>query len=159
MTKLREPVTLENTLFLVLGRLTIERAAEVVGCSTHHLRALSDPDKRERLTIDDAIKLDLAHRADAGEGYPLFETYGRLLDAASAERFADADALGRLTVKVAREAGEATAALVAATRPNATVQDLEHALRELEGSDEVTDAAIAHVREMIRRARDGPPTP
>ena len=69
MTKQREAVTVENTLYRVLGTLTIERAAEVTGRAESYLRALSDPDKRDRLTIEDAIKLDLEYRAGGREGY------------------------------------------------------------------------------------------
>lgn len=51
-------MTIENTLYRVLGEITIERAAEVTGRSLNYLRSLTDPNKRERLTIEDSRMLD-----------------------------------------------------------------------------------------------------
>ena len=156
MTKVRNPVTIENTLYAVLGRISIERASEVTGRAESYLRALSDPDKRERLTIEDAIALDLEHRARGGDGFPLYETYGRIMDSVAAERFADAAAIGRIAVIVAKEAGEATAALIEASLPGAGPDKLETALRELEQSDDAGHAAIALLRDLRTKPPDIP---
>ncbi len=156
MTKVRDAITIENTLYRVLGEITIERAAEVTRHSTSHLRALTDPAKRERLTIDDAIALDLEYRAQGNVGFPLLDTYMRMVEAAACDRFAEEHCLGRLTFDYVREAGEASAALVAAMLPGATVQVLEAALRELEHADSVAAPTIANLQNRIRRARDSP---
>ena len=71
MTKVRPPVSIENTLYRVLGELGIDKAAEVTGRTKDYLRALSDHDKREQLTVRDLISLDLACRANADPNYPL----------------------------------------------------------------------------------------
>jgi hypothetical protein len=156
MTKVREPVTIENTLYAVLGAITIERAAEVTGRATSYLRSLTDPDKRERLTIEDAIQLDLEYRAQGNQGFPLLDTYIRMIEAGQQDRFADEHALGQLTCDYVRETGQASAALVAAQLPGASLQCLEAALRELEDADSVAAPTIAHLQGRIRRARDGP---
>jgi hypothetical protein len=149
MTKLREPVTVENTLNLLLGTITVERAVEVTGRAPGYIRALSNPTTRERLALEDAIKLDLEWRAQGNEGYPLFETFERILQNEAAERFADATAIGRLACLVAKESGEATAALVAASLPGADRGVWQKALRELEEADQANAPAMALLRELI----------
>ena len=157
MTKLREPVTIENALLLVVARLTPERAAEVTGRDAAYLRVLHDPDRREQLTVRDLELLDLEHQAQFGEGFPLYEALGRRLESSAAERFADQAALGRATMAVAKECGEAMAAMIAAGLPGADRKTIEEALRQLEEADASTDAAIAVFRNAL--ARDGPPPP
>ncbi len=159
MTKVRAPITVENALFRVLGEIGIEVAAQITNRGTDYLRALSDPDRRERLTIEDAIKLDLQYREGGGLGFPIYETYGRIVEAMASERFADAAAIGKVTVRHAKEAGEATAALVAAAQPGADRAVLEAALRELEQADDATAESIATVRQALARARDAPYLP
>ena len=156
MTKVRPPVSIENALYRVLGDVTIERAAEVTGRAEHYLRALSDPDKREQLTVRDLELLDLEHNARRAEGFPLFEALGRRLQTARAERFADAAANGRNAIALARESGEATAALMEAAIDGGDPKLLERALRELEDAHVVSSSAIACVRDQLARARDGP---
>lgn len=159
MTKQREAVTIENTLYRVLGTLTIERASEVTGRSESYLRSLSDPDKRERLTIEDAIALDLEYRAGSREGYPLLDTYARIVEAAADAKFAEEHATGRLTLDFVKETGEASCALIAAQLPGATLQTLQLALHEVEQADNASATVIAHLQARIRRARDGPHPP
>lgn len=159
VTKQREAVTVENTLYRVLGTLTIERAAEVTGRAESYLRALSDPDKRDRLTIEDAIKLDLEYRAGGREGYPLLDTYARIVQAAADAKFAEEHATGRLTYDFVKEAGEASCALIAAQLPGATLTTLQTALHEVEQADNASATVIAHLQARIRRARDGPNRP
>ena len=154
MTKLREPVSIENALLLTLGRLTIERAAEVTGRQPHYLRAASDPDKPDQLlSVRDMELLDLASHADFGDGFPLYEALGRRLESSAAERFADQAAIGRACMAVAKETGDATAAMIAASLPGASIPELETALRELEEADASTDGAIAVVRSALNHAR------
>lgn len=157
MTKVRPPVTIENTLYRVLGELGIENAAAATGRKDHYLRAVSDPDKVDQLTVVDLIKLDVAYRASGQPSLPLFETVGRILEAELAGRFADEAATGKLTADFAKEAGDATAAMILASQPGATCRELEAALREAEEADHAADAAVAHLRDRLRRARDGPP--
>jgi len=157
MTKLRDPVSIENTLYRVLGRVSIERAAELTGRGEHYLRACTDPDKREILSMRDAEVLDLEYHAATGEGFPLYEAYGRRLDTARADRFADAASLGRLGGLLAKEGGEAVAALIAIGLSNADPVQLRAALTELEQCDEIVDRGVAFIRQLLDQERSGPP--
>ncbi|GAA3708353.1 hypothetical protein GCM10022268_17100 [Sphingomonas cynarae] len=153
MTKLRHPLTIENALYLVLGHITVERAAEVTGREASYLRSLSDPDSRYRLCIEDALKLDLAYAQAGGDGAPLYETYGLLLGAARADRFACEAEIARHTVDVIREGGEAHAALVALSIPGATEADRRNAAREVEQAA----AALTRVVHLLEQPK--PPDP
>jgi hypothetical protein len=160
MTKRRAPITIENALFRVLGELGLDRAAEVTGREAGYLRSLSDPDTRYALTVADAIRLDLAYRAEreaaAGPVYPIYEAYGLILEATAKDRFASAEALQRQAAAVVQEGGEAAAALIRASLPNATLEDRRAALRELEQSIAADTAAIRLLQEggtdMLREA-------
>lgn len=155
MTKVREPVTMENTLFRVLGKLTIERAAEVTGRSESYLRALTDPDKREQLTVRDLSALDLECAAAGDASNPLYTTLGLLMDADRAERFADAAAIGRHAVDTAREGSEAVVALFEAALDPGNQPKLDRALRESEDIVRTATGAVATLRQL-KRTRDGP---
>lgn len=147
MTKVRPPLTVENALFAVLGKISAERAAEVTNRDLHYVLSLSNPDNRFRLTVDDAIALDLEHIAQGHEGAPIYELYGRRLDVAAAGRFADVSALAKLSLKLLKEGGEAQAALIASLFPGAGTIENRAALKELEDLDAIVDQAIALVRQ------------
>lgn len=142
MTKQRAPLTVENALFRVLGAIGVDRAAEITNREASYLRSLSDPDSRYRLTVDDAITLDLEHQAVTGEGTPIYETYGLLLGSAYAQRFADQAALARHAAAAIKECGEANAAIVTASLPGATARDRLNAIRE-------TEEAIGHMTHAL----------
>ncbi|WP_242140842.1 hypothetical protein [Sphingomonas sp. TREG-RG-20F-R18-01] len=146
MTKLRTPLSIENALYKVLGRIGIEAACDSTGRKAAYLRNLSDPDKREQLTVADAIKLDLAHRQSGAGGAPIYETIGLLLQATDAELFSDSRAIGRVAMEVIKEGGEAHVALVNASFPGASPQDFTETLRELEENAAALSKAIALIR-------------
>ncbi|WP_394652355.1 hypothetical protein [uncultured Sphingomonas sp.] len=144
MTKVRAAGTIEDALFRVLGHIGVDRAAEeVLGISGDYLRRLSDPDSRYRLTVEDAIKLDLAYLAAGGGAAPIYQTYTLLLDQANAERFSDREELVRRTATAMKEGGDADAALVLATLPGATPADRERARREVHEAIEAKAAVLA----------------
>ncbi|MGY2732364.1 hypothetical protein [Sphingomonas sp. UYP23] len=153
MTKERRPVTIENTLFKVLGKITIERAAELTDREPGYLRSLSDPNSRYRICVEDAVLLDVEYRAQGGLNFPLYETYGQLLEAANAERFSDAAALHLQAVEVIREGGQAHAALVTASLPGATEADKRAAAKELEEAADAISATLP----MLTRSLTAPP--
>jgi hypothetical protein len=155
MTKLREPVSIENTLMAVIGRMTIERAAEVTGRKAHYLLALTDPARDTVLNVADLEALDLEAHARWGEGFPLYEALGRRLDSSKAERFVDQAAIGRAAANHAKEAGDATAAMILAAG-STDPRLIEDALREAEQSDAAADACVAVLRAALDRAREGP---
>lgn len=159
MTKLREPVTIENKLSEVLGILKIGRAAEATGRQVSYLHSMTDPLKPGQLTVKDVVALDLEWRAAGHAGYPLVDTILRMIEAAAAERFAEEHAYGQLAHSWLKESCEATPLVVEAMHPGATVQIMESALRELEHADGAIAPLSASLKKRIRHAREGPLTP
>jgi len=157
MTKLRPPLSIENTLFKIFGALEIEHAAEVTGRKVHYLRHLTDPTKRENLTVLDQIKLDLAWRQKGRAGAPLYEQIGRILKAADAEIFSDSDAIGEVAKRVILEGSQAHLALFGASRPGASEAELLNALREVEESASVSQEALAVIKSVIEHRVAQPP--
>lgn len=153
MTKVRPPVTIENTLYRILGELGIDKAAEVTGRSQDYLRALSDHDKREQLTVRDMISLDAACRANGDPTYPLYETVGLILLASGAEDLSNAACLGHSVVALAREHGEAQSALIDAVIHPGDIIRMETALREAEESRDAQTDTIALLSTQLNRAR------
>lgn len=154
MTKVRPPVTIENTLYRVLGELGIDRAAQVTSRSKDYLRNLSDQDKREQLTVRDLISLDAACRANGDPTYPLYETVGLMLLAAGAEHISQAACLGQSAASMAREHGEAHAALIEAVIHPGDVARMEIALREAEEARDASTDTIALLTNQLTRARE-----
>lgn len=157
MTLLRDPVTIENTLFTVLGELTVELAAELTGRHVGYLNNLTHPGRRETLSVRDLEILDLAYAKATGKGMPLFEALSRRLESAQADLFADARAIGETAGRLAKEGGEAAAALIEAALSNGNPDKLKAALRECEQSDAVNDHAIAQLRQALKRHEQQPP--
>ena len=160
MTKVRPPLSIENTLLRVLGEIGLDEAARLTGRTTGYLHSLTDPDKRECLAVRDLETLDLEHHQRFGTGFPLFEAVGRRLGSARAERFADAAAIGEHARTLSREHAEALAALLdaaLATTPDKRV--LEKALREAEDLDHSVDGVIAAIRSAIEHVASAPRAP
>lgn len=149
MTKPRLPLTVEHALQRIAVQLPggVEAMAEAVGCQPGTIRAWMDPDRPEQAPFDSAIALDLAFQAEGGEGAPLFEVYAATFQMAGARRFADRRRLLDFTQSIALEAGEAVAALVAASRDGATEQDRQLVEREV---DEAIQKLL-DVRPLIQR--------
>jgi hypothetical protein len=157
MTKLRTPTSFENALFQLLGALTIEVAAEVTGRSVSYLREAADEDKPQQLTLRDAYRLDVAHRAAGLGGVPIYEAYGRQLDCDEAARFATASTLGQHLRALLREGADAHLALADAATPGADRGDRLHAVRELEELDREVTRALAAARSAAGLAGQPPP--
>lgn len=144
MTKSRAPLTVENAVFKVLGLIGAERAAEVTGRGSDYVRSLSDPDTRYRVTVEDAIKLDLAFIAAGGDGTPILSTYELLLEA-GVTAFGNSAELAARTLAAIKEGGEANHALVAATLPGADAVDRRNAKREVEEAIDAFKKTLAHL--------------
>lgn len=108
----------------------LEGMAQATNRSVSTINAWRDPERREKVPLDDAIALDLAYQAAGGVGAPLFETYAAQLELAASTRFSDRHHLLEATKELVREAGEAHAALIHASQPGATAGDDARALRE-----------------------------
>ncbi|WP_375290887.1 hypothetical protein [Qipengyuania sp.] len=133
MTKLRPPLSIDQALARIAGQLEegYESIAAITDRSVSMARAWGDPDRREKIPVDDAIALDLAYQEAGGVGAPLYEAYGAKLDVAAAARFSSKHQLLERTERLIKEGGEAHAALVRACQPGATAAEVATALREL----------------------------
>ena len=132
MTKLRAPLSIEQALQRIAGQLAsgVEGMAAVSARQPATIRSWMDPDRPEQVSLDAAIALDLAYQAEGGTGAPLFEAYAARLQLAEATRFADRHCLLHHAHGVAKEGGEAIAAIIAAARPGASEADRRAAHRE-----------------------------
>lgn len=156
MTKHRPPLSFDAAMARIAGHLPKGWAdmASATGHSQGHLRNCGDSGKRERLSIEDALALDLAYMAAGGIGAPVHEAYTVQLHAAFAHRFATALELANLTAEVIKESGEAHASLVLASRPDATPRDRASSLKEVE------EALVSLTRArqyLIDHPHTGPP--
>jgi hypothetical protein len=131
MTKERTPLTFEDAVNRVIGTIGMEAATAATGRSADYLRALTDPDKRYALTIEDAEKLDLAWQSAGHQGAPIFATYATRIDIAHNASFADRFAFLGAIATYASESGEAIPALVRAALPGAGPREHKAAQREV----------------------------
>ena len=143
MTKLRPALSFELALAKIAGLIGWDKASDIVGQRERTVRNWSDPDTQAGVRLDAALKLDIAYRAAGGEGAPMFQCYALRLEADCAEAMACKDALAASAGEAAREAGEATAALIAASRPGATEADRQIAIRETEEAIGAFTASLA----------------
>lgn len=143
MTKHRPPLSVHAALDRIAGHFVGGYAdlGAVLGKEAHTCRAWGDPDKREKISVEDAIRLDLHYQAAGGIGAPLFETYALQLEQAGADRFATQIAIGRLLPDVMRENNDAEIAIVVAAQPGATEADRRAAAKE-------TGEAIARMQQV-----------
>lgn len=132
MTHRRAPLSVEQALQRIAGQLPggIEAMAEIAQRQPGTVRNWMNPERDEQVSLEAAIELDLAYQAEGGTGAPLFEAYSTRLQLAEAARFADRHCLLDHAHGVAKEAGEAIAAIVAAARPGASEADRHAAHRE-----------------------------
>lgn len=132
MTKLRGPITYDAALARIAGLIGWAAMATATARAERTVRNWGDPDATESCPIECAELLDLAFQAAGGDGAPMFETYARRLDIARAERFADERQLSIFTGMLAKEAGEAVAALITASMPGACARDRTNAAQQVE---------------------------
>lgn len=114
MTKLREPLTYQHTLTTVAQLIGWDRCAAICGRrSVEAVRLWSDPDCETEIRMIDAERLDRAFMEYGGDHAPFHRLHALRLDIASHE--APQRDLAVLAGKVAKEAGEAVAALIDAS--------------------------------------------
>lgn len=125
LQKRRAPLSVDGALARIAGQVPGDWGAmgEDLGLRESIVRAWGDPDRRERIPFECAIKLDILFRAHGGDGWPMFETYAYQLDESAKARFVDEIVLGRLAAIVIRECGEASSLLVLAAQPGADRSD------------------------------------
>jgi hypothetical protein len=134
MTKLRPPCSPELALTRIAGVIGWRRVAEIARHGERAVRKWSDPDCQpnaaDKITLEIAHRLDLAYRAAGGEGAPMLQCYALRLETEMAEL--PGAELAQSVAVTAKEAGDAIAAGILASRPGATVADLAVAEREIE---------------------------
>ena len=118
MTKVRQPSTFSHGVTKVAGLIGWGACADVTGKSERAVRAWSDPEMDRCPCIDDCLALDAAYLQAGGGEPPLLAVYQARLERMSTPP-ADSTELARATASVAKEAGEAVAALVVASMPGA----------------------------------------
>lgn len=155
MTKVRDPLSIEQALRDVIDAITMPRAAEVTGRTPGYLRELSDPDKRGDLTCRDAVLLDAEHELLLGNR-PITDTLKLKLDARRADLEIGQMMLFEATLDVVREDGDAHVALIAATAPGATPAMRSTALREVLQSLNAKRRIIPMLRALTRRQPQAP---
>ena len=155
MTKARAPLSIDAALARIAGQLPegFEEMARVVGRQVRTVRNWSDPDTAEQVPVNCAIALDLAYIAAGGTGAPIFEAYALKLELADAAKFGDRHQLLRHAQDVARETGEANAAIIGAAHPAATKNDRARALAEATEARE----ALNQVIPLLAQEIDQPP--
>lgn len=136
MTKAREPTTPADATLRVVDRIGWAAAADVVGKGERVVRNWSDPDMDRCPTFDEALALDIAYLDAGGGDPPFFAVYAAKLERRKAP-VADSAEIARATGVVAKEAGEAIAASVAASMPGADSRSKVVAEKEL---DDAIDA-------------------
>lgn len=145
MTKTRAPLSIEQALQRITGNLPhgVKQAAEITGRSPSMVRAWGDPERREKIPMDDAILLDIAHVEHGGQGTPLRDCYVHQLELAAVSSFAERFVLLDKTIDLLRESSEAHEALLQACRPGAGPNEQRRALKELADVVEKAQPMIA----------------
>lgn len=130
MTKRREALSPHKALCDVAERIGWLRCAEVCGGVTvRTMQNWSDPDTSANVSIDNALKLDAEFVAAGGTHAPFACCFQAQTELITRIRVGAPERV-KAAARVAMEAGQANAALIIASRPDASVADLDHAERE-----------------------------
>ena len=80
MTKIRNPLSIENVLSNMLSKLNDDEVKNITGKSISHFRKCSDPDDKDHnIYLSDAIKLDILMQRNL-LGTPLMDNFQLILD-------------------------------------------------------------------------------
>ena len=80
MTKIRNPLSIENVLSNMIGKLDEDEVKNLTNKSISHFRKCSDPDDKDHnLYLSDAIKLDVIMQRNS-LGTPLMDNFQIMLD-------------------------------------------------------------------------------
>ena len=80
MTKIRNPLSIENVLSNMIGKLNEDEVKNLTNKSISHFRKCSDPDDKDHnLYLGDAIKLDIIMQRNS-LGTPLMDNFQIMLD-------------------------------------------------------------------------------
>jgi len=122
MTKFREPITFNRALTTLADLIGWDRCAAICGVSERTVRNWSDPDTDTEIRLIDARRLDQAYLAAGGDFAPFHRTFALQLGLETREPADEAPAITAAAATIAKEGGEAIAAMLdAATRGNCGV--------------------------------------
>ena len=80
MTKIRDPLTIENVLSNMISKLDEDEVKNLTNKSISHFRKCSDPDDKDHnLYLSDAIKLDIIMQRNS-LGTPLIDNFQIMLN-------------------------------------------------------------------------------
>ena len=80
MTKIRNPLSIENVLSSMISKLNEDEVKNLTNKSISHFRKCSDPDDKDHnLYLGDAIKLDIIMQRNS-LGTPLMDNFQIMLD-------------------------------------------------------------------------------
>ena len=80
MTKIRNPLSIENVLSSMISKLNEDEVKNLTNKSISHFRKCSDPDDKDHnLYLSDAIKLDVIMQRNS-LGTPLMDNFQIMLD-------------------------------------------------------------------------------
>ena len=80
MTKIRNPLSIENVLSSIISKLDEDEVKNLTNKSISHFRKCSDPDDKDHnLYLSDAIKLDVIMQRNS-LGTPLMDNFQIMLD-------------------------------------------------------------------------------
>ena len=155
MTKRRHPLTFENVLAKVAGHLGWDETAKICGQAPRTVRNWSEPDTTASITLEAALRLDVAYHAAGGEGTPFLLCYATRVDAESFVSVPGREALIASAARSARENGEAVHATLTAAHPKAVLGDFAIAEREIEESINALHVQLAALRARRKAAIEG----
>lgn len=136
MTKVRPPASFFDAITRIAAHIGWDGCSAALSVGTRKvaertIRNWSDPDTEPCISIEDALKLDLAFQADGGIGTPLFDAYALQLDREAERARQSQPCLIHTTAAAAKETGEAMHALVLAGSPHAHPRDKARAAAEI----------------------------
>ena len=131
MTKIRNPLSIENVLSSMISKLDEDEVKNLTNKSISHFRKCSDPDDKDHnLYLSDAIKLDIIMQRNS-LGTPLMDNFQIMLD----EEFKKVNSFGNLEntlLKVGGRVGDLMDVVQDAMNPNSALgKDLSKKEKDL----------------------------
>ena len=145
MTKERAAISYERALAKIGGAIGWPEVARICQRSERTVRNWSDADTQGNITMEKAELLDVAWRQAGGESTPMWEVYTLRLELACSSAIHCKEVLATTTAKASKESGEALAALICASLPNAGSFEREDAKREVEEAIAALQATLHHL--------------
>lgn len=155
MTKCRAALTFENALTKVAGHIGWGETAKICGQAERTVRNWSDPDTTSCISLEAALRLDVAFHAAGGEGAPFLLCYATRMELERLAACPGREALLASIAASAKESGEALSAALSAAHPRADRADFAIGERELEESIVALQNSLAALRARRKAVEQG----